>query len=154
MTSNFYFLESSAFTKRYTRESGSNFMDQLFLSNNHTFFYLSIAYCEILKVFYRLYKYPQQNENKITENEFNILCAKLSEDLLISKRIALTDEIINKSREILSVGYLKSSIDILHIAGFLVTKDFYNDLILVTADNDLSEVAMKFTNMVINLNGI
>jgi len=153
MKSNFYFLESSAFTKRYTREPGSNFMDELFLGNNQLF-YLSITYCEILKVFYRIYKYPQQNENQITEYEFNILCAKFLEDLFYSKRISLTDEIVNKSREILSIGYLKSSIDILHLAGFLITKDLYNNLILVTADNDLAELAMKFvkTNMIINLN--
>jgi len=153
MMINYYFLESSAFTKRYTRESGSYFMDELFLGNNQLF-YLSISYCEILKVFYRIYKYPQLNEHQITEYEFNILNAKLSEDLLHSNRIALTNEILNKSREILSIGYLKSSIDILHLAGFLVTKGFYNNLILVTADDDLAELAMKFTNMVTNLNEI
>lgn len=57
-----------------------------------------------------------------------------------------------KSREILSVGYLKSSIGILHLADFLVTKELYTNLVLVTADEDLAGPTLKFTNMVTNLN--
>ncbi|MCL5986116.1 MAG: type II toxin-antitoxin system VapC family toxin [Actinobacteria bacterium] len=148
-----YYLESSAFTKRYAREPGSDFLDKLFLGNNRLF-YLSITFCEILKVLYRLYKYPQHNERSITEAEFNRLNASFASDLLLAKRIALTDEILIKSREILDIGYLKSAIDILQLAGFLITKDVYSDLTLITADDDLANFALMFTVDVVNLNKI
>lgn len=47
---------------------------------------------------------------------------------------------------------IKSSIDILHIAGFLITKEIYSDLFLVTADNDLADLAKRFSSDIINLN--
>ena len=92
---NDYYLESSAFTKRYTREKGSIFIDKILLGNNRLF-YLSITFCEVLKVFYRLYKYPQHNEQNITETEFNRLNASFATDLLRAKRIALTNEILTQ----------------------------------------------------------
>lgn len=145
------FLESSAFTKRYTKEDGSDFIDSLFLGKSRLF-YLSITYCEVIKVFYRLYKYPQHNEHSITKTEFDILISQFSADLLNAERIALTDEIITKTREILNIGYIKSSIDILHLAGFLITKEVFPNLIFITADNDLADLAINFANDVINLN--
>lgn len=150
---NDYFLESSAFVKRYIREHGSTFIDKLFSGNNQLF-YLSITFCEVLKVFYRFYKYTQHNEQRITETEFNGLKALFESDLLHAKRVALTNEILNKSREILDIGYIKSSIDILQIACFLITKEVYPDLILITADDDLADLTMKFTDKVTNLNKI
>jgi len=148
---NDYYLESSAFTKRYTREKGSIFIDKILLGNNRLF-YLSITFCEVLKVFYGLYKYPQHNEQNITETEFNRLNALFATDLLRAERIALTDEILNKSRAILDAGYLKSSFDVLQLSGFLITKEVYPNLILITADNDLAGLTLTFTNNVINLN--
>ncbi|MBM3709849.1 MAG: type II toxin-antitoxin system VapC family toxin [Actinobacteria bacterium] len=150
---NDYFLETSAFTKRYTKEPGHQFIDKIF-SANHQLFYLSVTYCEIIKIFYRLYKYPQINDTKISENKFNKLNAALSNDLLLASRISITDEIVSKSKEILNVGWLKSSIDILILSGFIVTKDIYRNLYFITADNDLSDLAKKFSNDVINLNQI
>ena len=153
MMNNDYFLESSAFVKRYIREHGSTFIDKLFSGNNRLF-YLSITFCEVLKVLYRFYKYTQYNEQRITEIEFNNLKELFESDLIHAKRIALTNEILNKSRVILDTGYIRSSIDILHIAGFLVTKEVYSDIILITADDDLADLAMKFTDKVTNLNKI
>ena len=98
------------------------------------------------------YKYPQHNEQNITETEFNRLNASFATDLLRAERIALTDEILNKSRAILDAGYLKSSFDVLQLSGFLITKEVYPNLILITADNDLAGLTLTFTNNVINLN--
>lgn len=146
-------MESSAFTKRYTREKGTDFVDKIFEENNRLF-YLSITFCEVLKVLYRLYKYPQHGEQGITETKFNNLKASFALDLLQGKRIALTNEILNKSIVILSKGYLKSSFDVLQLAGFLITKEVYQNLVLITADNDLAGLALTFTSDVINLNKI
>jgi len=150
---NDYYLESSVFTKRYTREKGADFVDKIFKENNRIF-YLSLTFCEVLKVLYRLYKYPQHGEHSITETKFNNLKASFALDLLQAKRIALTNEILNKSIVILSEGYLKSSFDVLQLAGFLITKEVYQNLFLITADNDLAGLALAFTSDVINLNKI
>jgi len=150
---NDYFLETSAFTKRYTKEPGHEYIDRIFSENNQLF-YLSVIYCEIIKIFYRLYKYPQLNDKQISEKDFNLLNAKLSTDLFYVNRISVTDEIVNKSREILEMGWLKASIDVLILSGFIVTKDIYKNLYFITADDDLSDLAKKFTNDVINLNKI
>lgn len=64
-----YFLESSAFIKRYKSETGSDVVNNLF-NNNHGLFYLNLAIIEIRKVFYRLWKYPLHQDNRITEEEF------------------------------------------------------------------------------------
>lgn len=150
---NDYYLESSAFAKRYTREKGSVFIDKILLENNRLF-YLSITFCEVLKVFYRLYKYPQHNEQNITEIEFNWFNASFAADLLLAERVALTNEMLNKSRAILDAGYLKSTFDVLQLSGFLITKEVYPNLILITADNALAGLALTFTSDVINLNKI
>lgn len=59
-----YFLESSAFIKRYKREFGTDFVNSLF-GNAHELFYLNLAIVEIRKVFYRLWKYPQNLQGDI-----------------------------------------------------------------------------------------
>ncbi|MBU4451113.1 MAG: hypothetical protein KKE35_07460, partial [Actinobacteria bacterium] len=128
-------------------------IDRIFSENNQLF-YLSVTYCEIIKIFYRLYKYPQLNDKQISEKDFNLLNAKLSTDLFYVNRISVTDEIVNKSREILEMGWLKASIDVLILSGFIVTKDIYKNLYFITADDDLYDLAKKFTNDVINLNKI
>lgn len=150
---NDYFLDTSAFTKRYKNEPGHEYIDKIFSTNNQIF-YLSVTYCEVIKIFYRLYKYPQQNDIQISEMEFNSFNAKLSTDLFNLNRVSVTDEIVNKSREILEIGWLKGSIDILILSGFIVTKDVYKNLYLITADDKLSDLAKKFTNDIINLNEI
>jgi len=150
---NDYFLDTSAFTKRYKNEPGHEYIDKIFSTNNQIF-YLSVTYCEIIKIFYRLYKYPQLNDKQISEKEFNLLNAKLATDLFYVNRISVTDEIVNKSREILEMGWLKASIDVLILSGFIVTKDIYKNLYFITADDDLSDLAKKFTNDFINLNKI
>jgi len=50
-----YFLESSAFTKRYRHENGSFFVDQLF-SSDSDLFYLNLAILEVRKVIFRMDK--------------------------------------------------------------------------------------------------
>ncbi|OIO72213.1 MAG: hypothetical protein AUJ85_10630 [Elusimicrobia bacterium CG1_02_37_114] len=59
-----YFLESSAFLKRYKEEPGSDYVNNLF-TNTSELLFLNLAIVEIRKVFFRLYKYRR---NDITGN--------------------------------------------------------------------------------------
>jgi hypothetical protein len=83
-----YFLESSAFIKRYKSEIGSDVVNNLF-NDNHDLFYLNLAIIEIRKVFYRLLKYPLNQDGQITEEEFNRLNRLFDADSLQMHRIVI-----------------------------------------------------------------
>jgi len=142
-----YFFESSAFVKRYKKETGSDFINKLF-QEQHDLFYLNLAIIEIRKVFYRLYKYPQllERDIQITKEEFEKLNSQLAVDLLKMHRIEFTDEMIEKSIKILEKVWLKSVFDLAQLSSFLIAKEIYPDLIFVCSDrrSKLIEAAKIF----------
>jgi len=144
-----YFLESSAFVKRYKQEKGSHFINRLF-KEGHQLFYLNLAIIEIRKVFYRLYKWPFPAEKNfsITRKEFEKLNACLAADLLKMYRIDFTQEMIEKATEILEKVWIKSVFDLAHLSSFLIAKDIYPDLIFVCSDkrSNLIKAAEIFVN--------
>jgi len=115
-----YYLETSAFLKRYKQEKGSNFVNQLIEDNSSSIFYLNLTIAEISKVFFRLYKYPQdlEKDKQISKEVFENLQGQFAQDLLKMKKISLTEEIIEKTKKILEKDYLKSVIDLLHLSAF------------------------------------
>jgi len=141
-----YYLETSAFLKRYKQEKGSNFVSQLIEDNSSSIFYLNLTITEISKVFFRLYKYPQplEQDNQISKEVFESLQAQFAQDLLKMKKISLTEEIIGKTKKILEKGYIKSVIDLLHLSAFLITKEEFPDIRLVTSDEEIIGIAEKF----------
>lgn len=140
-----YYLETSAFLKRYKQEKGSNFVNQLIEDNSSSIFYLNLTIVEISKVIFCLYKYPQVigEVQPISKELFDSLQAQFADDLIKMKKIALTEEIIEKTREILEKGYLKS-LDLLHFATFLIVKKEFLDVKLISADRNIIEVAKIF----------
>ena len=144
-----YFLETSAFVKRYKKEAGSSFINILF-QENHYLFYLNLAIIEIRKVFYRLYKWPQPLEKdiRITKEKFEKLNARLAEDLLKMYRIDFTQEMIEKATEILKKVWIKSVFDLAHLSSFLIAKEIYPDLTFVCSDkrSNLIKAAEIFVN--------
>ena len=141
-----YYLETSAFLKRYKQEKGSNFVNQLIEDDPSLIFYLNLTIAEISKVFFRLYKYPQrlEQDGQITEEVFNILRNQFASDLLKLNKISLTEEIVERTKEVLEKGYLKSVIDILHLSAFLIIREEFPETKLISADGNLIEVAKKF----------
>lgn len=130
-----YFLETSALVKRYKPERGSGFIDGLFASG-HDLYYLNLSLVEVQKMFIRLWKYPQHHEGdvRIQEQEYLSLETSLANDLLQMQRIELTEEMITRTREVLNHSWLKSALDTLFLAAYLVTKDQYPDIIFVSSD--------------------
>lgn len=141
-----YYLETSAFLKRYKQEKGSNFVSQLIEDDSSSIFYLNLTIAEVNKVFFRLYKYPQplDQDKQISKEVFESLQAQFAQDLLKMKKISLTEEIIGKTKKILEKGYLKSVIDLLHLSAFLITKEEFPDIRLVTSDGEIIGIAEKF----------
>src|SRR3990167_8041407 len=134
-----YFLDSSALTKRYKEERGSHYINSLF-SGKHELFYLNLAIIETRKVFYRLRYNPQvtEGDTQITDEEFNQVKARFAADLTQMQRINLTDEMIASTENILQQKHwLNSSFDLALLSAYLITREEYLDIILVSADNSL-----------------
>ena len=128
-----YFFESSAFIKRYKSETGSDVVNNLF-NNNHDLFYLNLAIIEIRKVFYRLRKYPLQQDVPITEKEFNALSNRVAEDILQMQRIEFTEEMIGQTISVLERVWIPNIFDLAQLSAYLIAKQEYTDMIFVCSD--------------------
>ncbi|HUO77355.1 MAG TPA: type II toxin-antitoxin system VapC family toxin [Thermodesulfovibrionales bacterium] len=128
-----YFLESSAFIKRYKSEIGSDVVNSLF-NNNHDLFYLNLAIVEIRKVFYRLWKYPLHQDDQISENEYKALVSRFATDLLQMQRIVFTEEMIAQTDSILERVWVPNIFDFAQLSAYLIAKQEYPDMIFVCSD--------------------
>lgn len=133
-----YFLESSAFTKRYRSENGSLFVDQLF-SNNNNLFYLNLAILEVRKVIFRMWKSPLKQDSQINDQEYSTLESRFAADIQNMHRIEFTEEMIEKSLNYLKQAidknvWIKTSFDLAQLTAYLVAKEEYQDLLFVCAD--------------------
>jgi hypothetical protein len=147
-----YFLESSAFTKRYKLENGSIFLDQLF-EGDHSLFYLSLAIVEVRKAIFRLWKKPQVQDNQISEEDYNNLESRFAADIQKMMRFEFTDEMINKSLEFLKTAsennvWIRTSFDLAQLTAYLIAKEEIHDLFFVCADeaSNLIKAAKVFVN--------
>jgi len=129
-----YFLESSAFLKRYKTETGSDVVNSLF-NNRHDLFYLNLAIIEIRKVFYRLWKYPLQQDLQIAEEEFKTLNSRFAADLLQMQRIEFTEEMIEQAVSILKRAWVPNIFDLAQLSAYLIAKQEYSDMIFVCSDD-------------------
>src|SRR4030042_1154592 len=112
-----YFLESSAFIKRYKPEIGSDVVNNLF-NNNNDLFYLNLAIIEIRKVFYRLWKYPLHQDNRITEEEFKALVSRFAADTLQIYKIVFTEEMIERADSILERAWVPNIFDLTQLSAY------------------------------------
>jgi len=132
-----YFIESSALIKRYKSEDGSHVVNNLFDSGNELFC-LNLAIMEIRKVFYRLWKYPLQQDAhqgvQISEEEFYNFESRFAADLSIIQRIEFTEEMVRRSTEIINEVWVPNIFDLAHLTAYMVTKEEFNDIIFVCSD--------------------
>ncbi len=128
-----YYLETSAFLKRYKDEAGSDLVNSLF-NNSHELFFLNLAIVEIRKVFYRLRKYPLQQDNPITEEDFNVLNSRFAADILQMQRIEFTEEMIGQAITILERVWIPNIFDLTQLSAYLIAKQEYSDMIFVCSD--------------------
>lgn len=128
-----YFLETSAFVKRYKEEAGSRIINSLFNSKQELF-YLNLAIIEIRKVFYRLRKYPLRQDNSITEEEFNVLNSRFAVDITQMKRVEFTEEMVDEAVFILERTWIPNIFDLAQLSAYLITKKEYPDIVFVCSD--------------------
>lgn len=128
-----YFLETSAFLKRYKDEAGSVIVNNLF-NNRCDLFFLNLAIIEIRKVFYRLRKYPLQQDDPITDEDFNALNSRFAADILQMQRIEFTEEMIGQAITILERVWVPNIFDLAQLSAYLIAKQEYSDMIFVCSD--------------------
>lgn len=128
-----YFLETSAFLKRYKDEAGSVIVNNLF-NNRCDLFFLNLAIIEIRKVFYRLRKYPLQQDDPITDEDFNALNSRFAADILQMQRIEFTEEMIGQAITILERVWVPNIFDLTQLSAYLIAKQEYSDMIFVCSD--------------------
>ncbi len=140
-----YFLETSAFLKRYKNETGSDEVNSLF-NNKSDLFYLNLAIVEIRKVFFRLWKYPLQQENQITEEEFKALNSKFAEDILRMQRIEFTEEMIGQAISALERAWIPNIFDLTQLSAYLIVRQEYSDMNFICSDerSKLIEAVKQF----------
>lgn len=131
-----YFLESSALAKRYKQETGTSFVNKLFLNPQNKLFYLNLAVVEIRKIFYRLWMYPQTFENdvQINDDDFRSLESRFYADIQKMTRIDFTQDMIDKANDILEKQWLKSVFDLVHLSSYLIITQDYPEMIFVCSD--------------------
>jgi predicted nucleic acid-binding protein len=142
-----YFLESSAWVKRYKPETGTDFVNSVFSPSNDLF-YLNLAIIEVRKVFYRQWKHPQAGETPISEDQFKILEGQFAKDLQEMIQIEFSEEMIIKAMEVIETVWLPSAFDLTHLSAYLITKEEYPDLIFVCSDHrsKLIDAAKEFVS--------
>jgi predicted nucleic acid-binding protein len=128
-----YFIESSALIKRYKHEYGSETVNDLFDVNNELFC-LNLAVMEVRKVFYRLWRYPLKQDTQINDEEYRALGSRFATDLLLMNRIAFTEEMIQRSIEVLEKVWVPNIFDFAQLIAYKITKEEYEDIIFVCSD--------------------
>lgn len=132
-----YFIESSALIKRYKPENGSQVVNDLFKREGNLFC-LSLTVMETRKLFYRLWKYPQQQDAQrgvqVTEKEFRSLESRFAADLLVVQRIEFTEEMVRRSMDIIDRVWVPTIFDLAQLTAYMIIKEEYNDIIFVCSD--------------------
>lgn len=129
------FLETSAFIKRYKREKGTDFLNSLFQSEENQFYYLNLSIFEIRKIFYRLRYWPLNQDQQISDEQLRDLESRFAADLVKMQRVVFTEEMIDRSVEILKDNWIPNIFDAAQLTAYLITREVYPDLLFVCSDS-------------------
>ena len=135
-----FYLDSSAWLKRYFLEPGSGWIMRLFESGNPLASSV-LGYIEVASALTR-----QQVPRKLDEDKLAQLQQQLEEDWGDLTGFPLTDETVGRAVR-LARGYKLRGADAVHLATALGVNDALvgtgNSLVLVASDEDLLAVAQQ-----------
>ena len=135
-----FYLDSSAWLKRYFLEPGSGWTTRLFESGNPLASSV-LGYIEVASALTR-----QQVPRKLDEDKLAQLQQQLEEDWGDLTGFPLTDETVGRAVR-LARGYKLRGADAVHLATALGVNDALvgtgNSLVLVASDEDLLAVAQQ-----------
>jgi len=134
----FYYLDASAWVKRYYQESGTTWIQNLF-DRDQILACASLGLVEVMATLARKCK-AREIERPLFEQK----ARELGEDWENFVHIQITTEVVNMGKELAKELALRGA-DALHLASALLLQDRFaeeNDqLIFVTSDHELKDAA-------------
>jgi predicted nucleic acid-binding protein len=130
------FFDTSALVKRYYDEPGTEFVDSLITDDDTKVVLTSIAVIETVSAFRRKY-----NRDDISDGVLNELLASFFEEALSEFLILPTEEsLLINSFELVLEDDLRA-LDSLQLSAALSVSENVEDLVFVSADKELVDVA-------------
>jgi predicted nucleic acid-binding protein len=130
------FFDTSALVKRYYDEPGTEFVDSLITDDDTKVVLTSIAVIETVSAFRRKY-----NRDDISDGVLNELLASFFEEALSEFLILPTEEsLLINSFELVLEDDLRT-LDSLQLSAALSVSENVEDLVFVSADKELVDVA-------------
>ena len=134
----FYYLDASAWVKRYYQESGTTWVQSLF-DHNQIFACASLGLVEVMATLARKCR-AQEIDSPLFEQK----ARELEEDWGNFIRVQLTTEAVNTGKELAKKLALRGA-DAIHLASALLLQDRFaeedDQLIFVTSDHELKNAA-------------
>ena len=134
----FYYLDASAWVKRYYHESGTIWVQSLF-EHSQMFACASLGLVEVMATLARKCK-AREIERPLFEQKVR----ELEEDWGNFICVQLTTEVVNMGKELAKELALRGA-DAVHLASALLLQDRFaeedDQLILVTSDHELRDAA-------------
>ena len=135
-----FYLDSSAWLKRYLLEPGSDWITRLFQSGDPLASSV-LGYIEVGSALSR-----QQVPRKLDQEKLARLQQQLEEDWADLAGLPVTDEVVGRALR-LARGYKLRAADAVHLATALGVNDALvgtgNSLVLIASDEDLLAVAQQ-----------
>lgn len=134
----FYYLDASAWVKRYYQEDGTSWVQNLFV-HKQILACSSLGMIEVVATLSRKLKALE-----ITPSQFKLKAQELEDDWKHFIQIQMTDEIVNIAKELTKKLSLRGS-DSVHLSSALLLQRRFEkkseQLVMVTSDYELKEAA-------------
>jgi predicted nucleic acid-binding protein len=136
----FYYLDASAWVKRYYLETGTPWVQALF-DSAPTVTCASLGLVEVMATLARKHK-----AQEIDSDAFEKKAQELEEDWQGFVQIHLTPEVVRRAKEVAKQRALRGA-DAVHLASALLLESRFveaeDHLVLITSDHELKEVSQS-----------
>lgn len=143
----FYYLDASAWVKRYYQEEGTVYVQNLF-TGNQTIACASLDMIEVMATLSRKYK-----AHEITISQFKKKAQELENDWSGFIQIQMTSETVDMAKELAKKLALRGS-DAVHLSSALLLQRRFTEkkdrLIVVASDYELKEAAKSSGLLIID----
>jgi hypothetical protein len=137
----FYYLDASAWVKRYYRETGIRWVQDLFTQNNRSIACASLGFIEIIATLARKRKAREINASVLKQK-----IQELEDDWKHFIQIQLTSEAVDMAKELEKKLALRGA-DTVHLASAMLLQRQLTEgddrLILVTSDGELKKASQS-----------
>ena len=138
---NFYYFDTSAFLKRYVDEKGSTYISQM-VEDGVPFVVATVTYTEMLMALRR-----KKADKALSSEDYQTAVEEITMDWPGLKKIDIDDGFHDRVRDVADMlrhdRHLKA-LDAVHLASALTLQRRLPQLVFMTADKQLQDVAGEF----------